>query len=174
MQWFIVHTFSGSEKKVKRLLAEQIATGNYGEKFGQVLIPTENVSRIKGGKREIVERQLYPGYILVEMEMDEDTIRLVTGTPGVMSFLGAKLKPQPLKDDEVKRILTAVETEKGTVSSEIPFKRGEAIKVAEGPFTDFTGVVEELYHSRGKLKVMVTIFGRATPVELDFTQVKSI
>jgi len=174
LSWFIVHTLSGSEKKVQRLLTEEIRSSGLSDKFGQILIPTENVSRIRGGKRQIVEKQLYPGYILIEMEMEEETLRLVSGTPGVMSFLGSKLKPQPLKDGEVKRVLTAVETERGTVSSEIPFKRGEAVKVADGPFTDFTGVVEDLYPSRGKLKVMVTIFGRATPVELDFTQVKPI
>jgi len=174
LSWFIVHTLSGSEKKVKRLLAEEIKSSSLSDKFGQILIPTENVSRIRGGKRHIVERQLYPGYILIEMEMEEETLRLVSTTPGVMGFLGTKLKPQALKDGEVKRVLTAVETERGTVSSEIPFKRGEAVKVAGGPFTDFTGVVEDLYPSRGKLKVMVTIFGRATPVELDFTQVKPI
>lgn len=174
MQWFIIHTLSGSERKVKKLLEEHVRSSGLPDKFGQILIPMENVSRIRGGKRQIVERQLYPGYILIEMEMDEETVRLVSSTPGVMSFLGAKLKPQSLKDEEVKRILTAVETERGTVSSEIPFKRGEAVKVAEGPFTDFTGVVEELYPSRGKLKLMVTIFGRATLVELDFTQVKPI
>jgi transcriptional antiterminator NusG len=173
-EWFIVHTLSGSERKAKKLLEEEIKSSGLDEKFGEILIPTENVSRIRGGKRQIVERQLYPGYILIQMEMSEDTIRLVTQTPGVMSFLGSRLKPQSLREEEVKRILTAVETEKGTVSSEIPFKRGESVKVAEGPFTDFTGVVEELYPSRGKLKVMVTIFGRATPVELDFTQVKPI
>ncbi len=174
LSWFIVHTLSGSEKKVKRLLAEEIESSSLSDKFGQILIPTENVSRIRGGKRQIVERQLYPGYILIEMEMEEETLRLVSTTPGVMGFLGTKLKPQALKDGEVKRVLTAVETERGTVSSEIPFKRGEAVKVAGGPFTDFTGVVEDLYPSRGRLKVMVTIFGRATPVELDFTQVKPI
>ena len=174
MEWFIVHTLSGSEKKAKKLLEEEIMSSGLQERFGEILIPTENVSRIRAGKRQIVERQLYPGYILIQMEMSEETIRLVTSTPGVMSFLGSRLKPQSLRDEEVKRILTAVETEKGTVSSDIPFKRGESVKVAEGPFTDFTGIVEELYPSRGKLKVMVTIFGRATPVELDFTQVKPI
>lgn len=174
LSWFIVHTLSGSEKKVKRLLTEEIKSSGLADKFGQILIPTENVSRIRAGKRQIVEKQLYPGYILIEMEMEEDTLRLVSTTPGVMSFLGTKLKPQALKEGEVRRVLTTVETERGTVSSEIPFKRGEAVKVAEGPFTDFTGVVEDLYPSRGKLKVMVTIFGRATPVELDFTQVKPI
>ncbi len=174
MQWFIVHTLSGSERKAKKLLEEEIKSSGLEDKFGQILIPTENVSRIRSGKRQVVERQLYPGYILIQMEMNEDTIRLVTSTPGVMSFLGARLKPQSLRDEEVKRILTVVETDRGTVSSEIPFKRGESVKVAEGPFVDFTGVVEELYPSRGKLKVMVTIFGRATPVELDFTQVKPI
>jgi transcriptional antiterminator NusG len=148
MQWFIVHTLSGSERKAKKLLEEEIRSSALEEKFGQILIPTENVSRIRSGKRQVVERQLYPGYILIQMEMNEDTIRLVTSTPGVMSFLGAKLKPQSLRE--------------------------ESVEVAEGPFVDFTGVVEELYPSRGKLKVMVTIFGRATPVELDFTQVKPI
>ncbi|KPJ54399.1 hypothetical protein AMJ39_00530 [candidate division TA06 bacterium DG_24] len=172
-KWYVIHTYPGHEKKVKKLL-EQAAIGDVAEKLGRILIPTEDVSRIKGGKRTTVEKQIYPGYVLVEMELDDDTLQLVTSTPGITSFLGTRARLHPIQEKEVHRVLSYVETERAKPSSEVSFKVGESVKVTHGPFTDFTGVVDEIYPEREKLRVMVTIFGRTTPIELDFLQVQPI
>ena len=174
MEWYVIHVYSGYERKVKRLLGQEIAAENMSDKFGRIFIPAENVSRIRGGKRRTVERQIYPGYILVEMEMTKETSRLILSTPGVTKFLGSRLEPEPLSQEEVKRIEVMIEAERPTAIPEVPFIRGESVRIVEGPFADFTGTVEEIYPEREKLKVMVTIFGRSTPVELSFLQAQPI
>ncbi|MCH7761096.1 transcription termination/antitermination factor NusG [candidate division TA06 bacterium] len=174
MEWYIIHTLSGYEKKVRKLLEENIDFSSIQDQFGEILIPMENVSVIQRGERKIIERQLYPGYILIQMNVTDNSYQLVTRLPGVMGFLGSGTHPQSVTEKEMKQLLSSLEEEKVTVSSEVPYQKGESIKVVQGPFTDFTGTVEEIYPQRGKLKVMVTIFGRATKVELDFVQVKGI
>ncbi len=174
MDWYVIHVYSGYEKKVKRLLTEEIASQGMSDRFGRVFIPVENVSRIRGGKRKTMERQIYPGYILVEMDLTKETTRLVLSIPGVTSFLGSRLRPQPLREDEVKRLEALMGMERPTATPEVPFIRGESVRIVEGPFAEFTGVVEEIYPEREKLRVMVTIFGRSTPVELSFLQAQPI
>ncbi len=174
MEWYIIHTLSGYEKKVRRLLEENINSSVIQNQFEEILIPTENVSVVQKGERKVVERQLYPGYILVKMDVTDESYRMVTRIPGIMGFLGSGTHPQPVKEEEMKRLLSSLKEEKVNVTSDVPYQKGESIKVIQGPFTDFTGTVDEVYPQRGKVKVMVTIFGRATKVELDFEQVKSL
>lgn len=174
MEWYILHTLSGYEKKVRKLLEENIVSSSIQDQFGGLLIPMENVSVIQKGERKVVEKQLYPGYILIQMKVTEESFHLVSRIPGIMGFLGSGTHPEPVKEEEMKRLLSSLNKGKVTVSSEFPFQKGESVKVIEGPFTDFSGTVEEVYPHRGKLKVMVTIFGRATKVELDFAQVKAL
>jgi transcriptional antiterminator NusG len=175
-RWYVVHTHSGHEWKVQRSLDHTIATRSLGEKIGRILVPAEDVTTLKGGKRTKVSRQLYPSYLLIEMELCEETIQVVAQTPGVMGFLGPKKsKPEPLSEEEATRILERLEGGKGKpLSTDVPFTKGESVKVVEGPFSGFVGVVDSVYPERGKLKIMVSIFGRATPVELDFLQVQSV
>lgn len=174
-RWYVVHTYSGHENKVKTHLEKLIIAEKLEEKITQVLVPTEEIVEMKQGKKTSTTKKMFPGYVLVEMEMDRDAWYLVTNAPGVTNFVGSGTKPQPLRETEVNRILNRVEEssqEKKQV--EVPFRNGDQIKVTDGPFTDFTGVVEEVHPDRGKLKVMVSIFGRATPVELDFLQVAHV
>lgn len=174
-RWYVVHTYSGHENKVKNYLENAISTSGVSDRISRVVIPAENVVEMRGGKKKTITRKFFPSYVLVEMEMARDTWHLVTNTPGVTNFVGVGNKPQPLKEFEVERILGRIEgdkTAKGTV--EIPFEVGEHVKVIDGPFSDFAGVVDEVSPERRKLKVMVSIFGRATPVELDVLQVESI
>jgi transcriptional antiterminator NusG len=171
-QWYIIHVYSGYERRVKHFLEEAISNEGLGDEFGRIFIPTETISKVREGNRKVLERQLYPGYIVIEMEPTKEALRLVSQTPGVTTFFGSKL--QSLKDSDVQRILALVERKGRTTPAEVPFKKGESIKITDGPFTDFVGSVEEIDLDREKVKVMVTIFGRATPVELSFVQVKPI
>ena len=174
-RWYVVHTYSGHENKVKNYLEDAIVRSDMNDRISRVVIPAEQVMEMRGGKKKTVTRKFFPSYVLVEMEMARDTWHLVTNTPGVTNFLGVGNTPQPLKASEVERILGRIEgdkTAKGTV--EIPFEVGEHVKVSDGPFSDFAGVVDEIIPERRKIKVMVSIFGRATPVELDVLQVESI
>ncbi|MBI4552157.1 MAG: transcription termination/antitermination factor NusG [Candidatus Latescibacteria bacterium] len=173
-RWYVIHTYSGHENKVKTHLEKLVAAEKLQEKISQVLVPTEEVVEMKQGKKTSTVRKLFPSYVLVEMEMDQDSWHLVTNAPGVTHFVGAGTKPQPLRESELDRILHRVEEGQPKKKVEVPFRTGDQIKVIDGPFTDFTGVVEEVHPERGKLKVMVSIFGRATPVELDFLQVAHI
>lgn len=170
-KWFVIHTYSGHEAKVKRALEQLIQTHGLTERVEQILIPTRGVPKLKGGKRKTVSKHLYPSYLLILMDLNDETMHLLGQTPGVMSVLGSKLKPQELSDDEVDRILAQIEGGKEKVPTEIPFHKGESVKIVDGPFSTFAGIVEEVYPERGKVRVMVAIFGRATPVELDFLQV---
>lgn len=174
-RWYVIHTYSGHENKVKLHLEKLVVAENLEDKITQVFVPTEEIVEMKQGKKTSSVRKLFPSYVLVEMEMDKEAWYLVTNAPGVTHFVGTGTKPQPLRESELNRILNRTEgrgEEKKQV--EVPFQNGDQIKVTDGPFTDFTGVVEEVYPDRGKLQVMVSIFGRATPVELDFLQVSHV
>ena len=170
-QWFIVHTYSGFEERVKENLTQRVEALGMGEKFGEVKIPTETLVEMKGGKKREVQRKFLPGYILIEMEMSDDAWHLVKNTPKVTGFVGTGKKPTPLSQEEVDSILNQVVATKEKPKPKHVYEHGEHVRIIDGPFTNFTGVVEEVNLDRNTLKVMVTIFGRSTPVELDFLQV---
>jgi len=175
MKWYAIHTYSGHENKVKSNLERAIAGSGRDDFFGRILVPTQVVTEMKNGKKTQSTRKFVPSYSILEMDLDEDTCHIVRDCPGVSRFVGSDAsKPDALREDEVKRLLGQIEGTKDRAIPEIPFHEGEHVKVVDGPFSDFTGVVEEVNPERGKLKVMVTIFGRATPVELDFLQVQSV
>lgn len=170
-QWYIVHTYSGFEERVRENLTQRIDALGMREKFGEVKIPTETVVEMKGGKKRELQRKFFPGYILIEMEMSDDAWHLVKNTPKVTGFVGTGKKPTPLSEEEVDQILNQVVTTKEKPKPKHVYEHGEHVRITDGPFTNFTGVVEEVNLDRNTLKVMVTIFGRSTPVELDFLQV---
>jgi len=170
-QWYIVHTYSGFEERVKENLTQRIEALGMREKFGEIKIPTETLVEMKGGKKREVQRKFFPGYILVEMDMVDDAWHLVKNTPKVTGFVGTGKKPTPLTPEEVDQILTQVVTTKEKPKPKHVYEHGEHVRIIDGPFSNFTGVVEEVNVDRNTLKVMVTIFGRSTPVELDFLQV---
>lgn len=171
-KWYVAHTYSGHEQKAKKYLENAIEAEGLEDKFGEILVPTESVAEMRQGKRTTRVRKFLPSYILIEMELDKATQHLVTNSPGITSFVGSGGKPVPLRDSEVKRLLKQVERGRTRDYEETPFKAGEQVKVIDGPFTDFSGFVSEVNMERKKLKVMVSIFGRPTPVELDFLQVQ--
>jgi transcriptional antiterminator NusG len=173
-QWYIVHTYSGFEERVRETLRQRAEAMGMGDAFGEVRIPTETVVEYKDGKKREVERKFFPGYILVEMEMSDAAWHVVKNTPKVTGFVGTGRKPTPLSQEEVDQILEQVTTAKERPKPKYVFDRGEPVKIIDGPFNNFTGVVEEVNLDRNTLKVMVTIFGRATPVELDFGQVQKL
>jgi len=170
-QWYIVHTYSGFEERVRENLDQRIDALGMREKFGEIKIPTETLVEMKGGKKREVQRKFFPGYILVEMDMADDAWHLVKNTPKVTGFVGTGKKPTPLTPEEVDQILTQVVTTKEKPKPKHVYEHGEHVRIIDGPFSNFTGVVEEVNLDRNTLKVMVTIFGRSTPVELDFMQV---
>jgi len=175
MRWYVLHTYSGHENKVKIHLEKLKVSHGLEDKVGEILVPTEEIMEMKQGKKTLSVRKLFPSYIIVEMEMDRDSWHMVTNAPGVTHFVGSGTKPQPLRENELNRILNRSEKGKGDGKDlEVPYTTGDQVKVTDGPFTDFTGVVEEVHPDRQKLKVMVSIFGRATPVELDFLQVAHV
>ena len=171
-QWYIVHTYSGFEERVKENLQQRIDALGMREKFGEIKIPTETLIEMKSGKKREVQRKFFPGYILVEMEMSDDAWHLVKNTPKVTGFVGTGKKPTPLSQDEVDQILEQVVSAKEKPKPKYVFEKGEMVKIVDGPFNNFTGVVDDINIDRGTLKVMVTIFGRQTPVELEFLQVQ--
>ncbi|HVT43959.1 MAG TPA: transcription termination/antitermination protein NusG [Thermoanaerobaculia bacterium] len=170
-QWYIVHTYSGFEERVKENLQQRIDALAMREKFGEIKIPTETLVEMKGGKKREVQRKFFPGYILIEMEMSDEAWHLVKNTPKVTGFVGTGKKPTPLTQEEVDSILHQVVSTKEKPKPKHVYEHGEHVRIIDGPFTNFTGVVEEVNLDRNTLKVMVTIFGRSTPVELDFLQV---
>ncbi len=173
MQWFIIHTYTGYEKRVKKMLEEEIRNRKLQDKFGRIFVPVEIVQRHRGKKKIQVEKIKYPGYLFVEMEYDEDTVHLLSNIPMIMPFLDNKEKPQPLKADEVERLEDLIETaENPPERVEVPFKVGDSVAIMDGPFAGFDGIVEEINADKEKVKVSVIIFGRATPVELSFGQVE--
>jgi len=173
MRWYVVHTYSGRENKVRETIERLIRNSGMQERFGKVLVATEEVAEMKKGKKKVSHRKLFPSYILIEMEMSEEAWGLIENVPGVTHFVGSVKKPFPIPKKDVDRILGRMEKKEGIVP-EVPFTLGEHVRVVDGPFADFTGVVDEINPERGKVKVLVSIFGRETPVELDFLQVKII
>ena len=173
-QWYIIHTYSGFEKKVKESLEGRVAAFGLGERIGRVMIPTEDVVEVRGEKKVVSPRMFYPGYVLVEMEMDDDTWHVVRSTPRVTGFVGSGQTPSPLTEQEVENILHRVTTSADKPKPKLVFERNEQVRIVDGPFANFTGVVEEVNADRSTLKISVTIFGRSTPVELDFVQVEKI
>ena len=171
-RWYVIHTYSGYENKVKTNLEHRIHSMDMGDKIFQVLVPTEEEIEIKNGKRHPVERKVYPGYVLVEMNMGDDSWYVVRNTPGVTSFVGMGTTPTPLSDSEVKAILRQIKLD--APKYKVAFTKGEAVRVTDGPFTDLHGVVDEVNPERNKVKVLVSIFGRETPVELDFLQIEKL
>ena len=170
-KWYVLRTFSGHEKKVKEYLESEVERLGMEEKLTQVVIPTETVFEMRAGKKKTREKTSFPGYILLEALIDPYLREVVSGAPSTIGFLGANGEPVPLRPDEVSRILGMMDEDKSEVM-EIPFKEGDAVKVVDGPFNTFTGFVEEVYPDKMKVRVMVSIFGRKTPLELDYLQVE--
>ncbi len=174
MKWYIIHSYSGFERKVKESLESRIKAFGLEEKIGRVLIPTEAVTEVRGGKKYTSERMFYPGYVLVEMDMDDHVWHVVKSTPRVTGFVGTGQQPTPLSEDEVNQIVYRVAEGKEKPKLRMKFEKNEQVRITEGPFATFTGVVDEVNEDRETLKVMVTIFGRSTPVELEFGQVEKV
>ncbi len=173
MRWYVVHAYSGFEKVVMRSLKERIDTSSVKDQFGEVLVPTEEVVEMRAGKKRRSERKFFPGYVLVHMDLNEDTWHVVKSTPRVMGFIGGKADaPAPLSDTEANAILARVREGSEKATPKTMFEPGELVRVIEGPFNDFNGVVEEVNYDKSRMIVGVTIFGRSTPVELDFSQVE--
>jgi len=171
LKWYIVHVYSGFENKVKLALDDRIAQSAHPEKFGEVLVPTEQIVELVKGKRKTSSRKFYPGYILVQMEMDDETWHIVNDTAKVTGFLGGRETPTPITEEEANQILNRMEAGKDKPKPKFYFETGDDVRVIDGPFTNFNGTVDEVNPEKGKIKVMVSIFGRSTPVELDFVQV---
>ena len=175
LRWYVVHAYSGMEKAVERNITERIQRAGMQSKFGRILVPTEEVVEMKNGQRRTTERRFFPGYVLVEMVMDDDTWHLVKATSKVTGFVGgAKNRPVPISEDEVMKIVNQMQEGIEKPRPKVEWEVGEVVRVKEGPFTDFNGSIEEVNYDKSKLRVSVTIFGRATPVELDFHQVEKI
>ncbi len=171
-QWYVVHTYSGHEKRVAETLRQKVEALGLGEKFKEVLIPTRDKIVASGGERKEVEERLFPGYLLLNMVMDDETWPVVRNTAGVTGFVGASGKPTPLPDKEVEGVKQFMELE--TPKVDVKFKKGDSVKITDGPFADFVGEVQEIDEDKGRLKVLVSIFGRETPVDLDFLQVEPL
>ena len=172
-KWYVVHAYSGFEKSVARNLQERIRRAHMEDQFGQIMVPVEEVVEMKSGQKAISERRFFPGYILVQMDMTDETWHLVKSTPKVTGFIGGSaMRPTPISDKEVENILHQVQEGVEKPKPKVLFEVGESVRVTEGPFTDFNGNVEEVNYEKSKVRVSVTIFGRATPVELDFSQVE--
>jgi transcriptional antiterminator NusG len=172
-RWYVVHTYSQFEKSVQRALVERIAREGMADLFGQILVPVEEVVELKSGQKNISERKFFPGYVLVEMEMTDESWHLVKNTPKVTGFLGGSaMKPTPISQKEVDNIMQQMQAGVEKPRPKVLFEVGEAVRVKEGPFTDFHGMVEDVNYDKSKLRVAVTIFGRSTPVELNFGQVE--
>jgi transcriptional antiterminator NusG len=173
MQWYVVHAYSGFEKQVKRALEERIARANMGDLFGEILVPTEEVVEMRDGAKRRSERKFFPGYVLVHMEMNDDTWHLVKDAPKVMGFIGGTSdKPAPITNSEADAILQRVQEGVDKPRPKVLFEVGEVVRVNDGPFNDFNGVVEEVNYEKSRLRVSVLIFGRSTPVDLEFGQVE--
>ena len=171
-QWYVIRTLSGKENKVQRYLENAIRVNGYEEEIVDLLVPTETVVEMQHGKKKTVSKKFFPGYVLVKMLMTEETQAFVANTPGVLDFLKAGANPKPLSKEEYDNIRTRVDGKSTEQRMEIPFQVGDPVKVVDGPFKDFTGIIKEVSPDRGKVKVMVSIFGRLTPVEVDFLQIK--
>lgn len=170
--WYVVHTYSGFEQKAKQALEERIKAAHKEDLFEEILVPSESVVEVKKGVKKTSTRRFFPGYILVKMEFNEETYFLVKGTPKVTGFVGGTANPPIVPEEEVRRITKQIE--EGTLKPKprVTFEKGENVRVVSGPFSTFSGIVDEVYAEKGKLRVLVSIFGRSTPIELDFTQVE--
>lgn len=171
-KWYVVRTYSGHENKVKAYLENEITLTGLGNRIGSILVPSEKVFEIKEGKKKSKTKNFFPGYILVEAVLDKETKHLILNAPFVMSFVGPKGDPVPLHPEEVHRLLGKIEERKDVEVMEVPFRVGDAVKIVDGPFNNFNGFVQAVNEEKTKLRVMVSIFGRKTPVELDFSQVE--
>ena len=175
LRWYVVHAYSGMEKAVERNLLERIERGGMQAKFGRILVPTEEVVELKNGKKAVSQRRFFPGYVLVEMLMDDESWHLVKHTSKVTGFVGgAKNRPSPISEAEVMKIVNQMKEGIEKPKPKVEWIAGELVRVKDGPFTDFNGAVEDVNYEKSKVRVSVTIFGRATPVELDFAQVEKI
>jgi len=170
--WFVIHTYSGYEERVKRNLEQRIKTMDSGDEIVEVVIPTEEEIEVRSGQRRNVTKKILPGYVLVKMAMSDQSWNIVRHTPGVTGFVGSGTRPVPLEEEEVGQILKQMEAEVPRVK--IGFRRGQSIRVTDGPFIDFVGVVDDISAEKGKIKVLLSLFGRETPVELDFLQVEKL
>lgn len=170
--WFVIHTYSGHEDRVKKNLEQRIKLIGSGEEISQVVVPTEEEVEVRGGQKRTVAKKILPGYVLVQMRMSDQSLNIVLNTPGVTGFVGSGNKPIPLREEEVSQILKQMEAEAPRVK--VGFKQGQSVRVTDGPFTDFVGVVDEISADKGKVKVLLSLFGRETPVELDFLQVEKL
>ncbi len=171
-RWYIIHTYSGYEERVKRSLEQRIKFMDAEDRIYQVVIPTEDEIEIRSGQRRTVTKKIFPGYVLVEMKLDDESWHVVRNTPGVTGFVGGGNKPTPLEEKEVKTILRQME--EGAPQVKVGFRKGESVRVVDGPFTDFIGTVDEINMAKGKVKVLLSLFGRETSVELDFLQVERL
>jgi transcription termination/antitermination protein NusG len=171
-KWYVVHTYSGYENKVKRNLEHRVETMDMKDRIFQVVVPTEDEIEVKDGQRRTVQRKVFPGYVLVEMKLTDESWYVVRNTPGVTGFVGSGNRPVPLEDDEVKTILRQMRVE--TPRVKVGFAKGQSIRVIDGPFTEFVGTVDDINQEKGKVRVLVSFFGRETPVELDFLQVEKL
>jgi transcriptional antiterminator NusG len=174
LKWYIVHVYSGFEGKVKSAIEERIATSPHKDKFGEVIVPTEQIVELVKGKRKTSSRKFYPGYILIQMDVNDETWHIVNNTAKVTGFLGGREKPTPISEKEAENILNRMEAGKLKPKPKYFFETGDEIRVIDGPFTNFNGTVEDVNHEKGKIKVLVSIFGRSTPVELEFVQVMKL
>lgn len=174
LKWYVVHTYSGHENRARQLLQERIRTAKLEHKFGEILIPTESVVEVKGGAKRTSSRKFFPGYMLVQMSLDDETWHLVNGTQKITGFVGNSTSPAPIPDREVRKITEQIEEGSARPKTKQTFEEGSTVRVISGPFLNFNGVVEEVRPEKQKLRVLVSIFGRATPVELDFVEVERI
>jgi len=174
MRWYIIHAYSGFERKVKESLESRVQAFGLQDKIGRVVIPMETVTQVRNGKKYNMEQLVYPGYVLVEMELSDEVWHVVKATPRVTGFLGGATHPTPLSDDEVNQIIFRVASSKEKPKLKVKFEKNETVRITEGPFANFNGTVDEVNEDRSTLKIMVTIFGRATPVELEFGQVEKV
>jgi transcriptional antiterminator NusG len=171
-QWYVIHTYSGHEERVKKNLEQRIKFMDSGSEIMQIVIPTEDEIEVKSGRRRTVTKKILPGYVLVEMKMDENTWSIVRNTPGVTGFVGSGNTPTPLREKEVSEILKQMTAEAPKVK--VGFRKGQSVRVTDGPFIDFVGVVDEINMEKGKAKVLLSLFGQETPVELDFLQIDKL
>ena len=171
-QWYVIHTYSGHEERVKKNLEQRIKFMDSGDKIFQVVIPTEDEIEVRAGKRRTVTKKILPGYVLVQMKLDENSWSIVRNTPGVTGFVGSGTAPTPLEVDEVGEILKQMTSE--TPKVKVGFRKGQSVRVTDGPFIDFVGIVDEINTEKGKVKVLLSLFGQETPVELDFLQIDKL
>ena len=170
--WFVIHTYSGHEERAKKNLEQRMKLMDSGDDISQVVVPTEDEVEVKSGQRRTVARKILPGYVLVQMRLSDQSWNIVRNTPGVTGFVGSGSKPVPLREDEVNQILKQMTAE--TPRVKVGFKLGQSVRVTDGPFIDFVGTVDEISADKGKIKVLLSLFGRDTPVELDFLQVEKL